>query len=285
MRLSGLLPLFIALPSVVIGSMAMHFNGISTIIWSQNIVGLLIAGFISYYMLQRKPKIERGKSSSFTVLISIILLLLTFLDIGLDGVHRWISIGPIKFYIGSIVMPILIIELWRILQTQNWWIPTIITIGVSVLLVLQPDASQTTAFLIPMLIILFSEANNNIYRYFAISVLPLLIIVPWIFLDNLSPVVYVEDILILVSNMGFLWLVLGIISLVILPLPFILVPQENFKLLSISLGIYFMLILISTILGNFPVPLMGYGISPIIGYFIAITWLIKTKKNRPAIKR
>ena len=35
------------------------FNGISTIIWSQNIVGLLIAGFISYYMLQRKPKIRK----------------------------------------------------------------------------------------------------------------------------------------------------------------------------------------------------------------------------------
>lgn len=36
------------------------------------------------------------------------------------------------------------------------------------------------------------------------------------------------------------------------------------------------IILISTLFGNFPVPLMGYGISPIVGYFISITWLIKS---------
>ena len=32
-----------------------------------------------------------------------------------------------------------------------------------------------------------------------------------------------------------------------------------------------------TFLGNFPMPIMGYGISPIIGYIIAITWLNNNK--------
>ncbi len=107
--------------------------------------------------------------------------------------------------------------------------------------------------------------------------LSLIIIFTWIYLDNLPPVAYVEDIVRMVSKMGIVWLALGITSLVILPLPFILFPPQNSKLLSICLGIHFIVVLASTLFGNFPVPLMGYGISPILGYFIAIAWLINAK--------
>lgn len=204
-------------------------------------------------------------------------MLLTFLEPGIEGVNRWISIGPIRLYVASIVLPIFIIELWRSLKTTNWWITAVITIGVSLLLALQPDASQTTAFIIPMMIILLSNSKGNCYRYGVLGVLSLIIIITWIFLDNLPPVAYVEGIVRMVSEMGIAWLILGIASLVILPLPFILFPPQNFKLLSKSIGIYFVAVLISTIFGNFPVPLMGYGISPLIGYFNAIAWLINAK--------
>lgn len=151
----------IPLPAIIIGSLAMYINGVSINIWGQNIFGLVI-GMLLSYLISRKPKII---GNIFTIPIAIILLLLTFIDSGLEGVHRWISIGPVRFYIASIVLPILIMGLWRILKATNWWIPAIISIGVSLLLALQPDASQTTAFIIPMAIILFSKANNNYFRY------------------------------------------------------------------------------------------------------------------------
>ena len=147
------------------------------------------------------------------------------------------------------------------------------------MLALQPDASQLTAFIIPMIILIWSKTNNKFFRYSILGLLSILAINSWIFLDGLPPVSYVEEIVSLVANMGIIWLVLGIISLVILPLPFILFPSKNSKLLSICIGIYFIIILMSTIFGNFPVPLMGYGVSPIIGYFISITWLVKSKIN------
>ena len=53
--------------------------------------------------------------------------------------------------------------------------------------------------------------------------------------------------------------------------------QVYVQLPSMCVGLYFIIILISTFWGNFPVPLMGYGISPIIDYFIAITWYAKSK--------
>jgi len=81
------------------------------------------------------------------------------------------------------------------------------------------------------------------------------------------------------KNMGLIWLIIGVISLAILPIPFILFPPKNLKLPSVCVGLYFVIILGSTLLGNFPVPLMGYGISPIIGYYIEITWYAKSKIN------
>lgn len=43
--------------------------------------------------------------------------------------------------------------------------------------------------------------------------------------------------------------------------------------MAFSLGCYFSLILLAILFGNFPAMVMGYGISPIIGYFIGLIWL------------
>ena len=91
--------LLIPLPAIIIGSLAMYINGVSINIWGQNIFGLVI-GMLLSYLISRKPKII---GNIFTIPIAIILLLLTFIDSGLEGVHRWISIGPVRFYIASIV--------------------------------------------------------------------------------------------------------------------------------------------------------------------------------------
>lgn len=60
-----------------------------------------------------------------------------------------------------------------------------------------------------------------------------------VFLNNLPPVSYVEGIISLLANMGVLWLLLGLISLIILPLPFLFYSLKNYKLPSISLGLHF----------------------------------------------
>ena len=43
--------------------------------------------------------------------------------------------------------------------------------------------------------------------------------------------------------------------------------------MAYSLGFYCVLILLANLFGNFPVMVMGYGISPIIEYFIGSVWL------------
>ena len=269
-------PLVIALPSIVIGVVAMFINKVPMVISGQNIMCSILAGLISYFILSKEYRFIKVKPE-LTIIIAIIFLLLTFVGSGFKGVNRWISIGPFNFYVASIVIPILIIELCRLSQFHHWFIPAFIIIFISMLLTLQPDASQSAAFIIPMIILLWNKTSKNIFRLGITMLLSSLIVNSWLFLDSLSPVSYVENILSLVGSMGILWFILGILSLIILPMPFLFFAPKNMRLCSTCIGIYFIIILISTIFGNFPVPLMGFGISPIIGYFISITWFVKAK--------
>ncbi|WAG55898.1 hypothetical protein LL033_01280 [Clostridium estertheticum] len=58
--------------------------------------------------------------------------MLTFISSGVEGVHRWVSVGPIKFYVAVIVLPIILIELWKLLQIRDWWVSAAITIVISI---------------------------------------------------------------------------------------------------------------------------------------------------------
>lgn len=279
LRTANFLPLMLTIPAITIGAIAMYLNEIPPLIWAQNIFFLIMAGLISFFVVLSKLNMKRSSSYDISILIWLLLIILTFISPSMDGVHRWLSIGAIKFNVSMIVLPILIIELWKLSQIKGLSFTIIITIVVSILLSIQPDASQLTGFAIPMMVMLCRKTDKKVLRLLIVGILSILIISSWVFLDNLPPVAYVEGILSLLANMGLIWLILGVFSLAILPVPFILFPPKTLKLPSVYVGLYFIIILISTFCGNFPVPLMGYGVSPIIGYFIAITWYSKSKIN------
>ncbi|MEE6131421.1 MULTISPECIES: hypothetical protein [Bacillaceae] len=141
----------------------------------------------------------------------------------------------------------------------------------------QPDASQLTSFGLPAIVLLINRGVRKSVSLLLIVILFGLITTSWIFLDNLSSIAYVEEIVGLVAQMGIIWYISGILALILLPIPFVLFPPKHFVLPSICIGMYFTLLLISTLFGSFPVPLMGYGASPILGFLIAITWYGRTK--------
>jgi cell division protein FtsW (lipid II flippase) len=279
LKLMNFFPLIITIPSIAIGALTMSHNKVSIFIWAQNIACLVLLGLISYFVVSNKFNIRTSKFYGISILISVLFIILTFMSPSMNGVHRWVSIEIIRFNVSMIVLPITIIALWKLSQIKSLWLAIVATITISILLLIQPDASQLTGFAIPMIVMLCSKTDKKLLRSFIVGILSPLIILSWVFLDNLEAVSYVERIVSLLANMGLIWLALGIISLVILPIPFILFPPKNLKLPSICVGLYFIIIIISTFFGNFPVPLMGYGISPIIGYFIAITWYAKSKIN------
>lgn len=264
----------LTIPSIAIGALAMYQNHVPFAIWGQNIGCLVLMSVISLLMITRKLNNTGNRYNQLLLPAAIIALILTFANQGMEGVHRWISIGAVKLNVAMIVLPMILLELYQVLKIRGLTYAGVGAFIILLVLFFQPDASQLTGFAIPVMIMLSLNTRSKKIRLLIIGVSVLFIVLSWIRLDHLPPVNYVERILMMVADMGGIWLVLGIISLAILPAPFILLPPKNAVSVSRYIGCYYIVILLSTLFGNFPVPLMGYGISPIVGYYLSLTWYL-----------
>lgn len=197
-------------------------------------------------------------------------------------IPHWINLSKGVFFMAKrtrtskIDKSLLIIHLWKLALKNSVFYIFGLTLITLVILLLHPDAGQLTSFACASLIILWEKISNWFIKLLFITVTVVLVAVSWVFLDDLEPVPYVEDIIFLVADLGTVWFILGILSLIVLLMPFFLYGKKN--IVSLSLGVYFLTTMIVTLIGNFPMPIMGYGISPIIGYFIAITLHNKIKE-------
>ncbi|MEH7075129.1 hypothetical protein [Neobacillus drentensis] len=263
------------LPAILIGTFAMVSNGVASSIWIQNILIWLLGTVLGSSYLFRNKKRKLSIGNLLPTIVIIVLLVFPFLFNGLDGVHRWLTFGPINIYVASIILPLLIIHLYKLaLNKHERYVIGLLFITLLILF-FHPDAGQLTAFACAAAIILWKTISKWIIKFFSLTFIAVFVIISWIFLDDLEPVPYAEDIIFLVADLGTVWFILGILSLILLLCPFFLNGNKN--VISLSLGVYFLIAIIVTLFGNFPLPIMGYGISPVIGYFIAISWLKKNK--------
>ncbi|WP_277408446.1 hypothetical protein [Lacrimispora xylanisolvens] len=274
MPLRKLITFALTIPSIAIGVLAMYQNHVPVAIWGQNIGCLVLMSVISLLMITCKFNNTGNRYNQLLLPAAIIALMLTFANQGMEGVHRWISIGAVKLNVAMIVLPMILLELYQVLKIRGLTYAGVSAFIILLVLFFQPDASQLTGFAIPVMIMLSLNTRSKKIRFLITGVSVLFIVLSWIRLDHLPPVNYVERILMMVADMGGIWLVLGIISLAILPAPFILLPPKNAVSVSRYIGCYYIVILLSTLFGNFPVPLMGYGISPIVGYYLSLTWYL-----------
>lgn len=262
----------------------MYVNHVPYIIWGQNIVCFLFMSLIAFICLIHKSAKPKEHLRFYLLPALIFPLALTLLNPGMDGVHRWISIGIIRLNVAMIVLPAILIEIGWILQIKGLKTGLFISLVVLCFLLFQPDASQLTGFAISVMILLSSRTSSKKLRLFLITIFTLPVIFSWLNLDHLPPVSYVEGIVSMVAQMGMVWLICGTISLAILPMHFLIFPPQNAKLVSRCIGLYFILVIGSSWFGNFPVPIMGYGMSPIIGYSIAAIWYQAHDRYQPIMK-
>jgi hypothetical protein len=66
-----------------------------------------------------------------------------------------------------------------------------------------------------------------------------------------------------------------VVSLLVLPLPFFLAGRGAGKHAGLALAVYITITLLAPFVGSFPVPVMGYGVSPILGYLVGLGILMR----------
>ncbi len=271
-------------PAVCIGLLVMRSNGVETAVWGQNLSALLICTAGILVLINQKAR-SKGWWSVDYKLIPLMLAVLsaTFGFPGLQGVHRWIECGLLRLHAAELILPTFLIATSS-LREKSWALSWVSVLLAGVVLIFQPDAGQLTAFLVAVVILLRSIKGKPTHGHWpGLLVLIACLVIGWRRADPLGAVPHVEGIVGLASEHGTLWKIAAILSLIWLPIPFLvpfmMSPGSSRGRTGLALAIYFGLELVVCFTGRFPVPLMGYGISPFGGYYSAIAWLVATNDS------
>ncbi|WP_253816466.1 hypothetical protein [Myxococcus xanthus] len=224
-----------------------------------------------------------GRLSSETLLrvsgpLSVIAALLTastLLFPGLDEVHRWIELGPVRLHASAVAVPWVLLGVSHALH-RRFFAASVLAVGLSAVHAAQPDAGQGTAFALAASTLL-ARAHSTpwLQRAFSCTVVLFIGFGAWLQPDPLLAVPHVERILQLAASLAP---ALGIVAVAALGL--LLLPaapgSARWKTsdgrgqpLATSLFVYIAATLCVPMLGDFPVPVMGAGAGPVLGWYMA----------------
>jgi hypothetical protein len=255
-------------PALIVGILTMKQFGVPTTTWLTN-VAATFAGLVLYCLVRLIPPSPRLWTQFIILATAVATILLPFIAPGMMGVHRWVSLGGFSLQPSAIVLPFIITAVAWIAR-QHAVVSIASAVLTTMILALQPDAAQAFSFAVACSVLFALNAARQHYR--AIGVLLLLAAAAASFTRNdpLPPVPHVEGIFALVASRGALWAVFGIAALLLLPLPFIATFARAHDRVALALAVYAGMTILASFSGTFPVPVMGYGASPILGYFIAL---------------
>ncbi|MBK8373947.1 hypothetical protein [Sphingorhabdus sp.] len=215
-----------------------------------------------------------GKSPQMlTAIIALTFfgLSVTLFNTGVEGVHRWISLGPVNANLAALLLPPCIVALARFRLSSGAKFALITAL--LLLLLAQPDASQATGLALASCIL--ARDWNKRWRLLSSAAFIALAASVWLRVDPLEPVATVEGIVGLAVTVSPLLavLILAALSVTIASIP-MLVKHSGERTAGYALFAYAAAVSLSAGIGNFPVPLAGFGISFPIGWWLAAGLLI-----------
>ena len=270
------------LPALIVGVLVMRRSGVNPAIWEQQLAAGLTLTILCIGLRVAWRNTWRSRPWAWAIVGSAALLLLisSLLHPGVEGVHRWVSFGPLQLHAAFVALPVLILVLGGIvrrdmLHSATWILPCALAVAAGVL-VLQPDASQASAFAVAVAVVLFQRTPANRTDWIAAGIVIGCAILALSRPDPLDPLPHVEGIVRLAASAGAAWFISAVLALALLPIPFVADAAKHRErgLESVALAAYFGIVCIASLLEPYPVPLLGYGLSPILGYFAALGWII-----------
>lgn len=253
------LALFAPAPALVVGAVVMHGGDIPSMIWQLNLAAGLVGLVLAAIVMARAPSAApKSGISGAALIVGLTVLSGTLLAPGIDGVHRWLPVGPVPIHGAALLLPALLV----LLVELRWDLAIATASAVLIILLSQPDVAQAGSFCAAWIaIVLYRRERGST----AVVVSALLIAAATLLRkDPLDPVPHVEGILGMAVSHGMLLGCVAVISVAMVPLSLVVLLRRP---VGIALGVYVAGMLMATSLGHYPVPFLGYGVSPILGYY------------------
>jgi cell division protein FtsW (lipid II flippase) len=234
---------------MLLGGAPAHYPAINAAAFATGVVLLLLLS----------PAITNRAVTIIVFAASLALFLPLIIGPDLEGIHRWIALGPVQLHAGMFLLPLVMALLPRLNPKAQNAAFLCAAIAISA----QPDRASAMALLGGA----FGMAVVQRDRWAGVSVAIALLSVSVTFVraDPLDPVPFVETVLPdawaihpLIANV----LVLTLIAAIALP---VRQGGEMWSLAGAWAGFAF-----ASFIGAYPTPLIGYGAAPIIGFALGL---------------
>lgn len=265
------IPLFaaVSLAAVALGALVCAMSGVPASLRGRNlaawVVGALAAMALASWAGRRAPYLA--------VAVAMLGLCASLFDSGLEGVHRWLQVGPVRVNAAMLLSPSLVVAT-AVLAGRGWWgwLPAMLAL---VILAMQPDAAQATALALAVCALVAVRKTDRLAVRGAVA-MGAIIIAGWSWTrpDHLTPVPEVEEIIQLAASQSLVLAAAGVILLAALAATPILATRGRQPDVLAAAGAALSALLTgwvtAPVLGAFPTPLIGVGLSPVLGVWFGI---------------
>ena len=193
---------------------------------------------------------------------------------------RWLVLGSARLYIAPVVLPVALFLLAASHRTPAIYVVSVTAAAMA--LVLQPDAPQLTAFALALCVLLATEDLPLPLRLGLFIILLSGVVATWRTPTFLSPVRYVEGVFTIAAEASPLALVAAMISaaLPVASLAWIARVMRSRGVFAVA--VYFGALFSLAPLQITPVPLLGFGSGPILGYFLVAGIITRNRGDETA---
>lgn len=273
--------LFAPVPAIAIGALVARGHGVAPLAFAPNAAAAVLGVVVQALVLRaaggdrRSPFGPPAKPRVGLGLLAVAMAILTAATVAapdLDGVRRWLPLGPLRLHMSAVATPWV---LWAMASRDTRSLGLIAATFLQIVHLAQPDAAQSIALSIAAVpLVLRVDEEGPLARAALLAASAAFSVWAWSQPDPLEPVEHVERILSLAVASGPLWLVLASVAVVILFTPFVIVARSHDDALA-SLGqsyaLYFAALFAMTFVGAFPVPVLGAGAAHVLGMYAALT--------------
>ncbi len=252
------------LPATAVGVAIAEAHDVSWMAYAPNLVAIALG----VVLVVVAPRVAGERLAAWAPGLAALGILATLVGPGIDGVHRWISLGALRLDASALLAPWILLGLTAG-QGRARGHAILAALVAQVVHVAQPDAGQATALAAGALPLLLDRARASTRVGVASALaLALLAAAAWLRHDPLAAVDHVERILVLGASEGAPWVV-AMVAVGAALLASIVVPSRERVPGAVVAGLasYCVATFVVTFFGCFPVPILGAGASPVLGWY------------------
>jgi cell division protein FtsW (lipid II flippase) len=229
-----------------------------------------VALLLGVLLVGASPRL-RGLSSRFvsgaSIAIAAALLLTAVSGHAVDGVSRWVQVGPLFVQTSLVFLPVAAL---LYAHTVNRW-TTMAMIAIAIAVALQPDRAMAVALCAGLLALLLVRRTRAVA--IACSAAAVAVLVTCLQADRLPAVPFVDHILWSSFRLHPLLGVALWLGSAMLFVPMLVIRSDGARAVLVACGACWAAIVVAAAVGAYPTPVVGYGGAAILGYFLCLAAL------------